>query len=98
MVLIETKLTESSVSRPHLAANIVVTAAVGALQDMTEEISISPLIPQMNIIPNAIRGKTKSFSITENMQFKFLNPDKILLLAKWYPIIIIGRGVLSDEI
>ena len=46
-VLRETILTESEVSAPYRAENIVVTAAAGALQDIIDEISIVPLILQI---------------------------------------------------
>ena len=82
MVLKETILTESEVSLWNFAANIVVIAAVGALQEMSEDTSISPLIPQTYITPKAISGKIKSRSVIAKRHFRFLIPSKILLPAK----------------
>ena len=82
MVLRETKLTESDVSLPNLAENIVVIAAVGALQDIRDEISIVPRTPQMYITPKAISGKTKSLSRIANRHLMLRSPSEILLFAK----------------
>ena len=82
MVLKETKLTESEVSRPNFAANIVVIAATGALQEIIEEISISPLILQIYITANARSGKINNLNAIAKRHFQFFIPSKILLLAK----------------
>ena len=82
MVLSETKLTESGVSASNFAANIVVIAAVGALQEITIETSISPLTPQRYIPPSANKGKITSFKNIAKMHFKLLSPLSILLFVR----------------
>ena len=46
IVLKDTILTERGVSAENFAENIVAIAAVGALKEITEDTSISPLTPQ----------------------------------------------------
>ena len=82
IVLKDTKFTESEVSRPNFAENIVVIAAVGALQDISEEISKVPLIPHIYITPSANNGKANSFKNIAKMHLIFLIPSLILLFAK----------------
>ena len=98
IVLTDTKLTESEVSHPNLAENIVFIAATGAQQQIIEETSKVSLIPQTYIIASAISGKTNSRDKTAIIEFIFFKPSIILLFARWYPIIIIGTGVLSAAI
>ena len=97
-MLRDTILTEREVSLWNFDANIVVIAATGAEQEIKEETSISPRILHKNIIPNAIRGNTKSLRAMAKRHLIFFMPSEILLPAKWKPIIIIGSGVLSDAI
>ena len=94
IVLKDTILTESEVSPPNFEENIVVMAAVGAEAEMVIATKTSPLIPQKYIPNNTARGKIKSFKAIEKRAFKFLIASNKLLFAKWYPIIIIGMGVL----
>lgn len=81
-MLSDTKFTERGVSSPNFAANIVVIAAVGALQEIRDDTSIVPLIPQRYIMPKAKSGKMKSLKIIAKMHLRFLSPSKILLFAK----------------
>ena len=97
-VLNDTMFTDVEVSPPNFAANIVERAAVGALQEITDETSISPLTPQRYITPSAAEGKTTNLIPIAHKHLKFFRTLKILLLAKWKPIIIIGTGVLRPAI
>lgn len=97
-VLKDTKVTEREVSCPNFAENIVVIAATGAQQDITEDTSITPRIEQRYIIPSAISGRITNLNAIARMHFGFFIPFEILLLAKWNPIIIIGMGVFRDAI
>lgn len=81
-VLKDTRLTDSEVSLSYFEANIVVNAAAGALQEITEDISIVPLTEHRYITPKAISGKMNNLKIIAKMHFKFFIPSKILLLAK----------------
>ena len=81
-VLIDTILTESAVSQEYLFENIVVIAAVGALPEITEEISIVPLTPQRYITKSANSGKRKSLMPIAKKHLMFLSPSSILLFIK----------------
>ena len=83
IVLNDTILTEREVFAENLEANIVVIAAVGALQEIVEETSISPLIPHRYITPSAINGNTKSFKQIAKRHLKLFKPESKLLLVRW---------------
>lgn len=97
-MLSDTIFTESEVSAENFAENIVVIAAVGALQEITIEVSISPLIPQRYITPKDKAGYKTSFKNIAKMHLTSLIPLIRLLLVRWKPIIIIGSGVLREAI
>ena len=81
-MLKDTIFTDISVSAPNFEENIVVIAAEGALQEITEEISIVPLIPQRYIMPKAAPGNITSFIAIAIIHFRLLIPFKRLLCAK----------------
>lgn len=82
IVVRETRFTESSVSLLNLVANIVVTAAIGALTAIATVISILPLIPTKYIIAIHITGITKSLISADSHAFLSFKPAEILLFER----------------
>ena len=70
MVDIDTIFTERAVSLSNFAENIVVTAAVGAAQEITNDTSKLPRIPQRYIPPKDNKGNKISFKNRAKTHFK----------------------------
>ena len=60
--LTATSLTESEVSALNFEENIVVLAAVGALQEIASDTSITPLMPQRYITATESKGNINSLN------------------------------------
>ena len=97
-VEMETIFTERSVAFPNFEENIVVTAAVGAQAEIESDTSNVLRIPQRYSKPITATGNTISLNAIANNPCLSLSPSISLDCAKWKPIIIIGRGVLSEAI
>ena len=93
--LILTSVAASKVSFSYFAENIAVIAAAGEANAIVSATSIVPRIPTIYIMPSAIRGNSNSFKTLDSIAPLSRKPLRISLFDKWYPIIIIGSGVLS---
>ena len=78
----ETTSTEKSVSPPYFDANIVVIAADGALHEITEDTSITPLTPQRYKSPSATDGSIISREATVSIQAGLKSAFITLLLVR----------------